>query len=168
VRQLYGTAFACAEPGCGAPLYRVSDSNGQHVLNSHVAHIHARSEGGPRWDPEMTEADNRGPGNLLLLCQPHAWEIDQFPAGMLRDWKNRQLAEFERLREGWPVSDSDIAQAVAGVDLPAAFGRINEVIPFNSRMRGRAEAWQNAVRRGQGRRIARITPFVSPDRSRAI
>lgn len=70
VRQLYGTAFACAKPGCRAGLYTVNADTGQHVLNSHVAHIHARSEGGPRWDPAMSEADNRDVSNLVLLCFP--------------------------------------------------------------------------------------------------
>ncbi len=44
--------------GCPQPLYRVSES-GERVLNSRVAHIHARSEGGPRWNPTMTAEENR-------------------------------------------------------------------------------------------------------------
>ena len=50
VRQLYGTAFRCGKPDCGRPLYKLNDETGEVVLNSHVAHLCARSEGGPRWN----------------------------------------------------------------------------------------------------------------------
>lgn len=71
VRELYGTAFGCAAPECGAALYKLSESIGRQVLNSHVAHIHARCEGGPRWDPEMSEADNHAASNLLRWRPKH-------------------------------------------------------------------------------------------------
>jgi hypothetical protein len=66
VRELYGTALRCGRPGCMQALYRASDT-GCRVLNSQVAHIHARPENGPRWDPAMTEEENRGFRNL---CAP--------------------------------------------------------------------------------------------------
>jgi len=59
VRRFYGAAFGCGKPGCDADLYVVDESTGRRVLNSRVAHIHARREGGPRWNPDMSETDNR-------------------------------------------------------------------------------------------------------------
>jgi hypothetical protein len=47
--------------------------------HSRVAHICARSEGGPRWAPQMSEEANRSGGNLILMCLEHATEIDETP-----------------------------------------------------------------------------------------
>jgi hypothetical protein len=172
VRQLYGTAFACAKPGCPEPLYKVSEATGRQVLNSRVAHIHARSEGGPRWNPSMSEADNRSASNLLLLCLLHAWEIDdvpdQYPAELLRTWKRDQLADYEHAHRSWSITEQDAREAVAPFDLHSAIEKITEVVPFNPRMRTRVEAWQLAVRRGSARRITRLTPLVPADRRAAV
>ena len=172
VRELYGTAFGCGKPGCDADLYAVDESTGQRVLNSRVAHIHARSEGGPRWNPDMSEADNRDASNLLLLCLLHAWEIDaipeQYPTEVLRAWKRDQLAEYERARRSWQITDTEAREALAPLDLRTAIERIAEVVPFNPRMRSPVEAWQLAVRKGHGRRVARLTPLVSPARREAV
>ncbi len=79
-------------------LYRVSET-GSRVLNSQVAHIHARRKNGPRWNPAMTGEENRSYGNLIVLCLEHASEIDitpeQFPADTLRVWKRVQVATQE-------------------------------------------------------------------------
>ena len=87
VKQLYATALTCGRPCCMQALYRVSET-GARVLNSRVAHIHARRENGPRWNPAMTGEENRGYDNLIVLCLEDASEIDDtpehFPAEMLR------------------------------------------------------------------------------------
>lgn len=117
VKQLYATAFRCAKPDCRRPLYRMNDETGETVLNSRVAHIHARSEGGPRWDPDMSEADNRRSDNLLLLCLEHASEVDEtpehFPAETLRQWKAAQLAEYAEIHTSWPLTDAQAAEVSA-------------------------------------------------------
>jgi hypothetical protein len=93
VKELYATALRCGFHGCGEPLFREQPGGLGRLLNSRVAHIAARSEGGPRWDPGMSEADNRSAANLLLMCLPHAAEIDQsgwerrFPVDLLLTWK---------------------------------------------------------------------------------
>ncbi|WP_125592175.1 hypothetical protein [Amycolatopsis balhimycina] len=160
VRQLYGTAFACGMPGCEAGLYVVDTNTGEQVLNSHVAHIHARRAGGPRWDPSMSEVDNRSAENLLLLCLLHAWQIDKtpeaYPADILRSWKRAQLAEYEGARKGWSITDADVEQAVGPLDLDTAIKAVIEAMPFSSRMRSRPENWQLAARRGHARRVARL------------
>jgi hypothetical protein len=172
VRKLYGTAFACAKPECSAELYAVNADTGQHVLNSHVAHIHARSEGGPRWDADMSEADNRDVGNLVLLCFSHAWEIDQvpdeYPAEMLRSWKRTQLAVAERAHRTWQISDDEAHESVAPFDVGTIVEKLSAVVPFNPRMRSRIETWQLAIRRGHAMRVSRLTPLVAAERRPAV
>lgn len=111
IKQLYGTAFRCGEPECRRPLYRVNDDTGDTILNSEVAHIHARSEGGPRWKEGMTADENRSPDNLIPLCFEHAWEIDtsedDYPADLLRSWKAAQLAECIALQKSWSLTDAE-------------------------------------------------------------
>lgn len=119
IKKLYGTALCCGYPECGQPLFRVSGLTGERVLNSRVAHIHARSENGPRWDPRMTGAENRGYGNLILLCEQHASEIDvtpdRFPPGLLREWKRRAVAGAERAAPGPPaLNDREACEVLRG------------------------------------------------------
>jgi hypothetical protein len=116
IKQLYGTAFRCAEPSCTKPLYRLNNDTGEWILNSRVAHIHARSEHGPRWDPDMSEQANRSADNLLPLCEEHAFEVDatpdHFTADLLSGWKKAQLAEALKVGKSWPISDAEAAEVV--------------------------------------------------------
>ncbi|MBA0053628.1 hypothetical protein E0L36_22985 [Streptomyces sp. AJS327] len=94
----------------------MNNETGETILNSRVAHIHARSEGGPRWEPQMTEAENRSAENLLPLCLEHAAEIDDtpahYPADLLREWKRQQLAEHAAMQKAWPITDDEAAEVV--------------------------------------------------------
>lgn len=115
VRQLYGSAFRCGHPQCSRPLYKLSDDTGNRVLNSRVAHIHARRKGGPRW-LDMPAEENRAFDNLILLCIEHSYEIDEvpdlFPADMLREWKAAQIAEYDSLQRNWPISDDEATEVL--------------------------------------------------------
>ena len=115
VRQLYGSAFRCAHPECSRPLYKLSDDTGDRLLNSRVAHIHARRKGGPRW-VAMPAEENRAFDNLVLLCIEHSYEIDEapdlYPAEMLREWKTAQIAEYDRLQRNWPISDDEATEVL--------------------------------------------------------
>lgn len=125
-KYLYGNAYRCAhnaEKKCGRPLYRVDEQTGERILNSRICHIHARREGGPRWDPAQSAEDNRSEGNLILMCLEHASAIDNpalvaaYPPDRLRDWKAKQLAEFDQLAQGWKLTDSmadEVIKASAG------------------------------------------------------
>jgi ppGpp synthetase/RelA/SpoT-type nucleotidyltranferase len=110
IKELYGTASLCAFPDCREPLYRVAPDGG-HIRNADICHIHARAEGGRRWNPDQTGEENRSPGNLLLLCFPHHEEIDDptrimdFPAERLRDWKQRQTAAAQSA--GYQLTDAE-------------------------------------------------------------
>lgn len=97
VKQLYGSASTCAYPACDEPLLRWVDGLDTPVLNSRIAHIHAAAALGPRYDEAMTDEDRRAFDNLVLLCLPHAEEVDlkaladRYPAETLRQWKFVQL-----------------------------------------------------------------------------
>jgi hypothetical protein len=127
IKQVYRTAFRCAEPSCTKPLYRLNNDTAEWILNSRVAHIHARSEGGPRWDPDMSEETNRSADNLLPLCEEHAFEIDatpeHFTAALLRGWKKAQLAEALEVGKSWPLSDAEAAEVVTESFNPHQLGR---------------------------------------------
>lgn len=115
VRQLYGSAFRCAHPQCQRPLYKLNDDTGDRVLNSRVAHIHARRQGGPRWI-EMPPEENRAGTNLVLLCIEHSYEVDEtpdvFPAEMLREWKAAQIAEYDDIQRNWPIDDEEATEVL--------------------------------------------------------
>ncbi|WP_141242858.1 hypothetical protein [Geodermatophilus obscurus] len=115
VKRLYARAFRCARPDCSRPLYKQDNDTGDLVLNSRVAHIHARRRGGARWI-EMSVEDNRADANLLLLCIEHSYEIDElpdlYPAELLREWKQAQLDEHEQAQRGWPLTDADAGRVL--------------------------------------------------------
>ncbi|MCO8312547.1 glycine-rich domain-containing protein [Pseudomonas mandelii] len=123
VKELYANAFRCAYPSCRRPLYKVDSETGERSLNSNVAHICARSEGGERWDAEMTEKENRSISNLLILCLEHAWEIDRpnradaFPPQLLKAWKQEQLKEFDAIGgQGWMLTSDMADEALRASD----------------------------------------------------
>ena len=96
-KQLYGTASTCAHPACDEPLLRWVDGLDTPILNSRIAHICAASALGPRYDEAMTDEDRRVFDNLVLLCLPHAEEVDltalaeRYPVETLHQWKVVQL-----------------------------------------------------------------------------
>jgi len=172
VKELYATALRCGRPGCMQLLYRVSDT-GARVLNSEVAHIHARRENGPRWNPAMTEEENRSYDNLILLCRQHASEIDDtpehFPAELLREWKRHQVATQERAAKSLPpLSDAEADEVIRrSFGLDELVAAIAEVMPFSARSRSRDEALDLAVRQSFARRRVRLRP-VPADRRDAV
>jgi hypothetical protein len=100
-------------------LYREDEFTGAWVLNSRICHIHARSEGGPRWDPAQSEDENRAAENLVLMCLEHASAIDErdsvsaYPAELLRNWKNEQIQDYQQRIAGWPLTTAMADEAVA-------------------------------------------------------
>ena len=113
-KYLYAHAFRCAYEGCRRPLYRVDEQTGVRSLNSRVCHINARREGGPRWDPAQSAEDNGSEKNLVLMCVEHASAIDEpttlavYPADLLRQWKAKQLEEYDQIKQGW-ILDTKMA-----------------------------------------------------------
>lgn len=62
----------CAFPGCEVKL---TDPAWRQV-KARICHIHAKSPGGPRYDPSMTNEERHAFENLILLCPNHHTEID--------------------------------------------------------------------------------------------
>ncbi len=127
-KQLYGTAFVCAFVDCRQPLYRLDADGKARHLNSRICHIAARRPGGPRWDPDMTEAVNASHQNLLLMCTPHASEIDEpssverYPADLLHEWKSKQLKITELIQKNWQISATEadeVVRASSGMNVVA-------------------------------------------------
>jgi hypothetical protein len=116
IRELYGHALSCAFDGCHEWLHKPAEGSARPVLNSRVAHIHARRPRGPRWLPGMSSEENRAPENLLLMCIPHSYEIDsdetRFPADLLRRWREAQLQEYLDVRQAWTLNDDQVAEIV--------------------------------------------------------
>lgn len=94
-KELYGSAVSCGFPECPEPPYKIA--NGVPELNSQIAHIHSRSENGPRWLATMTPEENRAIENLIILCHFHHGVVDNpanesdYPAALLRQWKAAQV-----------------------------------------------------------------------------
>ncbi|MER7378444.1 hypothetical protein [Streptomyces lanatus] len=171
VKELYATALTCGIPDCGEPLYRENPVTGQRLLNSRIAHIHARSEGGPRWDPGMSKEDNRSFGNLILLCERHASEIDatpdDYPADLLRAWKERQIETRSRA-VGLALSDAEVAQVAAvSFNMDDLVERMSAVVPFTPRLRSRQDGLDLASRRCRARSVVRLRSTPA-DRVRAV
>lgn len=117
VRELYGNAFGCAVPECELPLYR-SHPDGSRTLASRVTHICARRGNGPRWDPGMSADENRSVRNLLLMCIDHSYEVDDpqrvdlYTKELLYSWKEQQLAEYDKTRQGWQLTDAEVDEVI--------------------------------------------------------
>lgn len=117
-KYLYAHAFRCAFMGCRRPLYRVDDFTSERTLNSTICHIHARRENGPRWNKDQTEAENRSPENLLLMCLEHssaiddAKSIDAYKPSLLKEWKAAQFEEFLQIEQGWGLNKEMAEEAI--------------------------------------------------------
>ncbi len=64
----------CACPDCTLPIF---EDNG--VLTGECCHIEAASEGGPRYNSNMSDEERNGYDNLVLLCSRHHTIIDACP-----------------------------------------------------------------------------------------
>jgi hypothetical protein len=104
----------------------MNNDTGETVLNSQVSHICARSEGGPRWDPQMSEKENRSASNLIPMCLEHAREIDvtpeHYPVDLLHEWKRAQIEEHVKVQKGWPLTDEEAQQVIEASFGPADYG----------------------------------------------
>lgn len=134
-KELYGAAVSCGFPQCTEPPYKVV--NGALALNSQIAHIHARSEDGPRWLATMSPEENRAKENLIILCFPHHEVVDDpanvpdYPADVLRQWKAAQikLATESPYARPMEISDAQAAE-VLRVSEQREFARIDRTLPL--------------------------------------
>jgi hypothetical protein len=134
-KELYGAAISCGFPECHEPPYKVV--NGALARNSQMAHIQARSEGGPRWLSTMSSDENRAKENLIILCYPHHGVVDDpanepdYPADVLRQWKTAQIklateAPYARPME---ISDAQAAEVLRASE-QRDFALIDRTVPL--------------------------------------
>lgn len=75
VKRLFAlSGNLCAFPGCSLPMV---DSSG--AVTGEICHIHARSEGGPRFSGLLSVKEQHAFENLILLCAHHHKVIDDQP-----------------------------------------------------------------------------------------
>ncbi len=92
-RDVAGRAgYRCSFPGCNVTTIGASMENSSKVAITGVAaHICAASEGGPRYDANMSPEERRGHDNCIWMCQTHARLIDTdvatYTVEQLHDWK---------------------------------------------------------------------------------
>lgn len=101
LKELWGASKnKCAWPDCNEEIVDVNDG----VVVGEICHIHAQSEGGPRYDSSLDEDEIDSPSNLILLCPTHHTRIDKnperYPAEKLKEWKSTQTSQS---------TDSDIS-----------------------------------------------------------
>lgn len=78
----------CAFPSCTRLIFDIE----HETLIGTVAHIRARCQSGPRFDPLQSEDENRSFGNLVAMCAEHSKIIDgpnwrDFSVETLKNWK---------------------------------------------------------------------------------
>ena len=84
----------CAFPGCDHPLL---DSNGVYVAE--LCHIEGAESGGERFNPNQSDEQRRGEGNLLFLCHQHhkvTDDVDLYPVSRLQQIK-REHEAYQKL-----------------------------------------------------------------------
>lgn len=96
IRQIAQRAgYRCSSPTCLRPTIG-PDGGGDTASIGVAAHIAAASEGGPRYDPDMSPEERSAAENGIWLCQTCSRLVDvdlpSHPAHQLREWKT--LAEM--------------------------------------------------------------------------
>lgn len=65
----------CAFPDCNEEIVDIEEE----MVIGVIAHIRARCEDGPRYDPDMTDDERDDFSNLMVLCPTHHTRIDKNP-----------------------------------------------------------------------------------------
>lgn len=108
--------YRCSKPCCRALTVGPGVTPIDSKINLGVAaHITAASPGGPRYDGSLTEEERGSVPNGIYLCQTHAKEIDDDPAGYdvftLRAWK-RDAENDASASLGKPISGQSLSASV--------------------------------------------------------
>jgi hypothetical protein len=105
----------CAIPGCPTPLLTKSGA-----LLGEICHICADKPGGPRYDPNQSNAERQHYSNLILLCPTHHTLVDSdettYTADLLREIKNHHESKAHKR---FSIDDS-LATRIATVFLGGA------------------------------------------------
>ncbi len=83
------------------------------VLLAEIAHIEASSDGGPRSNAGLSDADRDAYENLLLLCPTHHTLVDKqsnsYTVADLRDWK-KEIEDWVEAQTGKKVTAVTFAE----------------------------------------------------------
>jgi hypothetical protein len=111
VKLLYGRAAGrCGFEACRALCIERPTSEGDpSAMTGQIAHIAAKSDGGPRARPEMSHEERDSYANWVLLCGRHHPLVD-------RQWRKYDLATLYRWKlehEAWVTAQLESAALVA-------------------------------------------------------
>jgi len=86
-------AYRCSFPGCPAVTIGPGSKSSTHTIKTGVAaHIYAASEGGPRYNPNMTSEERSSIDNAIWMCEYHGAIIDKdyekYAADTIKQWKS--------------------------------------------------------------------------------
>ncbi len=87
------SANRCAEPGCRVLCMTMEERRDDVTMLGEIAHIHAKSPKGPRFNADLSEKQRDAYDNLLWLCLGHHKIVDNkanehiYSADLLRSWK---------------------------------------------------------------------------------
>lgn len=109
----------CAFDACDRPIF----VQGEPDLVGEIAHIKARKEGGPRFDPNQTAEENRSVDNLMAVCKEHGDAIDDddnlsiYTVQRLEEMKRQHEAKIERRADrGWIYQPNSITKMAPNED----------------------------------------------------
>lgn len=134
-------ALLCSRDGCEQPTSGPRTDPTKSINVGVAAHITAASEGGPRYDPTLTQEQRRSTENGIWLCHTCAKLVDndeaRYPTSLLHSWKARaelkaqlrlearrpdvSLGPFERLQLLIPEFLAEMAKDLANNPLDREF-----------------------------------------------
>ena len=102
-------AHFCSNPRCLRLTAGPRSGVLRGLATGHAAHICAASPGGPRYDPDQSEAERRSAANGLWLCRECGDMVDKDDGGFsvdeLRAWKRDHETMIAEVRQqGWSRS----------------------------------------------------------------
>lgn len=121
--------YICSYPGCNKlTIFPSEDQN--KVLNNGVAsHITAASSSGPRYDPNLTEAQRSDYSNGIWMCTEHSYLIDKdysnYSTQLLKEWKKNHEEEI-RERASLGIKLNDRLKSISIID----FGQLKGIHDF--------------------------------------
>lgn len=115
LRQLYTlSGNQCAFPGCSSMMF---NRDGNFV--GQICHIEAASEGGERFNPNMTNEQRRSYQNLVLMCYEHHIEtnkVKQYPTHIMKKIKSNHEEDYmnweSKVISNMYNSLSDVTQSI--------------------------------------------------------
>lgn len=90
-------SYRCSNPFCRRTTIGSQTGDKKTVNIGEAAHICAASQGGKRYNSEMTAEERKAPENGIWMCRTHAALIDRdekyFTVEMLKKWKDDAESE---------------------------------------------------------------------------